>query len=98
MSDTTRLVQRNKNVLGVLEGRHGAEERERIAEIKASLLVPRAALQFRPRIDTGRAKAKGLSYGEGLVSGADLIAQRERVRREEQALAGSGGGGGGGHG
>ena len=84
LSDTARLVQRNRNVLGVLEGRQGAEERERIAEIKASLLVPRAALQNRPRIDTGRGKAKGLSYGEGLVSGATLVARREMEKREKE--------------
>ncbi len=93
MTDTARLQQRNKNVLGVLEGRQGAEEREIITQIKASLLVPRSALQFRPRIDTGRVKAKAMSYGDGLVSGADLIAQRERQRREMESPAGGGGGG-----
>jgi len=42
--------------MAVLDGRHAAEERERTAEIKASLLPPRSALGTQ-RIDTGKQNA-----------------------------------------
>ena len=54
------------------------------------MLVPRAALQNRPKPDTGRVKAKPAAFEEGFTSAADLISQRERAKRE---AAGGGGGG-----
>ena len=51
--DSKRLLQRNKNVMAVLDGRHANEERERIANIKASLLPPRSSLA-RKGLDSGK--------------------------------------------
>ena len=88
--DTERLLQRNKNVLKILDGRHSTEEREIVAEIKKSLLVPRSAAGMRTRLDSGRTKAKLGGFGDELVSGATMIAKREMEKRErERAERGS---------
>ena len=53
--DSKRLLQRNRNVMAVLDGRHANEERERTAEIKASLMPPRSGMARAP-LDTGKKK------------------------------------------
>ena len=83
-------MQRNKNVLRLLDGRHAAEARTVVEEIKRSLLVPRSALAMRTRLDSGRGAAKVEGFGESLVSGAQQIARREMEKREREAGYASG--------
>ena len=80
--DSARLLQRNKNVMTVLEGRQAAEERERINEIRASFAVIRPPGQdaTKSKINTGRVKEKAASYGDAL-SPADVMKERMAQRK-----------------
>lgn len=88
--DSARLLQRNKNVMAVLEGRQAAEERERVNEIRASFAAirPPGSDATKSRINTGRVKEKVSSFGDAR-SPADIMKERLALKK-----SGSGGGGG----
>jgi hypothetical protein len=95
--DSKRLVQRNKNVMAVLEQRQLAEEAKKVAEIRAQLAPPRSAYQRLQPLDTGNARHKMdmLRGGKGgsPQGGVRSDSPAQGVEEEE----GLGGGGGGGH-
>lgn len=67
--DTRRLLQRNKNIMGVLESRQLSEEQRKSAEIKVALAAPRAAPSKLEPIDTGRRRAIADSFDAGTSHG-----------------------------
>jgi hypothetical protein len=89
--DSKRLLQRNKNVQAVLEGRHAAEEQRKVADIKLALQPPRTAYARLAAVDTGAAAprkpvAAAPSPARSPIAG--LLA------RKAAALAGPGAGNG----
>jgi len=54
-ADVRRLLQRNKNVLAIIDARHAAEEREASAAIRASLMAPLSSMRRAP-INAGQAR------------------------------------------
>ncbi len=92
--DSARLLQRNKNVMAVLEGRQAAEERERVNDIRQSFAAirPPGSDATKARINTGRVKEKVSSFGDAR-SPADIV--KERMAQRKSGGGGGGGGGGG---
>lgn len=62
--DSKRLLQRNRNVMAVLEARQATEEQKRIAEIRSDLAPPRSAYQRLQPLDTGQHRLRDVG-GKG---------------------------------
>ena len=62
--DSKRLLQRNRNVMAVLEARQTTEEQKRIAEIRSDLAPPRSAYQRLQPLDTGQHRLRDVG-GKG---------------------------------
>jgi hypothetical protein len=56
--DSKRLLQRNKNMMAVLEGRQASEEQRKVHEIRAQLAPPRHATSKPEPIDMGVASRR----------------------------------------
>lgn len=81
--DSKRLLQRNKNVQAVLEGRHAAEEQRKVADIRLSLQPPRTAYSRLPAIDSGavapRREAKPAAPSPARSPIAGLLARKAAI-------------------
>ena len=73
--DSTRLLQRNRNVMSVLLGRQASEEREVLGKIKEDLAPPRSAIQARAA-RASVATARGGSLHRLKAAGAEVGSPR----------------------
>jgi hypothetical protein len=66
-NDLKRLLQRNKNVLAIIDTRNANEERQITHAIRTSLMAPKSSLRREP-LDTGKKSKSGPSEASLIAS------------------------------